>query len=178
MNRKKLVEALIPKIAKSLHERGFINENEMLELSGEPIKPSISTDEIGEFFVIVNPDEDSTSETITTRTNIPDLLHKVKTGELRLENIRSIKKKEGSALRMATKMIKEFNRELTETRKSKLAEYFRKREGVQKYLDGYKTIYGDSTLEEGSDGKIQRYEQALSELDSKIADLQAKLKRK
>lgn len=178
-NKQIILERLLPKLENLLTKKGILKENiqpEIEDVDNTPVTPNLTTDEVGEFFVILAPQEDSTTETMVNRTNLMDLMHKVKLGELSLENIRSIKKKEGSALRMASKMIREFNTELTETRKTKLSQLIKKREGLQKYLEGYKMMYGD--LDESSNMKISQYENALNEVDNKISEIQAKLKKK
>lgn len=134
-------------------------------------------DEVGEFHIVVHPIEGDVVENIVKKVSIPHLLQKVKSGEINVENIHSIYKKDSSANRYAKKVLKEFNHSLQEGRKRQLEQMQNKRKGYQMHLDGYKALSKgkEHELDEGSNMKLKKLEELISRFDNNIAELQKKI---
>lgn len=134
-------------------------------------------DEIGEFYIVVHPVEGDVIENVVKKVSIPHLLQKIGKGELQVENIHSILKKDTSANRYGKKILKEFNQSLQAGRKSQLEEMQNKRKGYQMRLDGYKILSKgkEHTLDEGDNIKLKKLEEYISIFDNKIAELQKKI---
>lgn len=134
-------------------------------------------DEIGEFYIVVHPIEGDVIENVVKKVSIPHLIQKISKGELQVENIHSIYKKDTSANRYGKKILKEFNNSLQVGRKAQLEEMQNKRKGYQMRLDGYKILSKgkEHTLDEGDNIKLKKLEEYISIFDNKIAELQKKI---
>jgi hypothetical protein len=182
-DKKILLEKLFPIVLQKLQTLNLIKEDESMDIQSDLINRNESMgnhlrdkDEIGEIYVIKAPDEQSTHENIVIKTNIPDLLLKQQNGELSLDSIRYIVKKEGTAIRNANKLIKEFSKDLLISRKSQLENLINTRNGINKQLEGYMLLKKDKMLDETANQKIDLIKNRISELDNEIGELQTKIK--
>lgn len=182
-DKKILLEKIFPKVLERLQNLNLIKEEESLDIQSDLKGRNESLgnhlrdkDEIGEIYIIKAPDEQSTHENIVIKTNIPDLLLKQQNGELSLDSIRYIVKKEGTAIRNANKIIKEFSKDLLISRKGQLEGLINTRNGINKQLEGYMLLKKDKMLDETANQKIDLIKNRISELDNQIADLQHKVK--
>lgn len=132
-------------------------------------------DEIGEFNIVVHPIEGNVIEDIVKKVSIPHLLQKVKNGEIQIENIHSICKKDTSATTKGKKLLKEFNSSLQSGRKAQLEQMQTKRKGYQLHLDGYKLSSKNKELDEAKNMQLKKLEELISRFDNQIAELQKKI---
>jgi len=158
-----------------------LNENIQDELTQNNRKLGIhldGEDEVGEFYVTVHPNEGDDNVSIVKKFTIPYLMQKMSEGEMSLDKIHSISKKEGSALRKSNKLLKEFNHKLKTARKDELNTLTRRRSGYLDRLNGIKKLSEDNMSDESTKAKLRQIEDMISSFDGKISDLQAKLKNK
>lgn len=172
---KKDLVALIIKEAKQILLKEDISQ-ELVQTGGEKASNMQGNDEIGEFYIVTHPNEGDISENIVKKVSIPHLMQKIKIGELQVENIHSICKKDTMANRQAKKILKEFNQSLQSGRKLQLEALENKRKGYQMKMDGTKHILKGKILDEDTSMKIKQIEDHISKLDNRIADLQKKIK--
>lgn len=67
----------------------------------------VDKDDLGIFFVVLNPSKDSTNENLMFETDLFNFTEKIQSGKLALENIRGIFKKEERARKLSERFIRE-----------------------------------------------------------------------
>lgn len=172
ITKESIVNQLLPEILKKM------KLNETTDLMNQTEEPNTATDidDIGDFYVITHPQEGKNADDIKYKTNIMDLLNKHKSGELTPENIRCIVKKEGSATNRANKVIKQFSKELLQSRKMQLDELVNKKNGYQEQISGYLKTKKNVVLDEETNQKIARVQDVIADLEHKIVDLKNLIK--
>ena len=172
ITKESIVNQLLPEILKKMQL------NETTDLMNQMDEPNSATDidDIGDFYVITHPQEGKNADDIKYKTNIMDLLNKHKSGELTPENIRCIVKKEGSATNRANKVIKQFGKELLQSRKMQLDELVNKKNGYQEQIGGYLKTKKNVVLDEETNQKIARVQDVIADLEHKIVDLKNLIK--
>lgn len=172
ITKESLVKILLPEIMKRM------KLNETTDMTNQMDEPNSVTDidDIGDFYVITHPQEGKNSDDIKYKTNIMDLLNKHKSGELTPENIRCIVKKEGSATNRANKVIKQFSKELLQSRKMQLDELINKKNGYSEQVNGYLKTKKNVVLDEETNGKVKRVQEVIADLEHKIVDLKNLIK--
>jgi hypothetical protein len=177
LNKKTLQQYVISEAKKMLSLKENISD-ELAQANKEKGNYLSGKDEVGEFYVSLHPQENDLPEHITKKVTIPHLLNKVMTGEMKIEQIHSITKKENPALRNSNKLIKEFNDSLKSARKDQLKVLELKRSGLTERLSGSRKMMTGKVLDEETNMKFQRIEEHISKLDNEIARLQELLKKK
>lgn len=172
ITKESIVNQLLPEILKKMQL------NETTDLMNQTEEPNSATDidDIGDFYVITHPQEGKNADDIKYKTNIMDLLNKHKSGELTPENIRCIVKKEGSATNRANKVIKQFSKELLQSRKMQLDELINKKNGYSEQVNGYLKTKKNVVLDEETNGKVKRVQEVIADLEHKIVDLKNLIK--
>lgn len=121
----RLTEVIRKETVRLLNEIKKKKKKRVVKLEGLSVEGSgtVQADEVGRFFVIINPTKDSNEKTTMFESDVFNLSDKIRNG-LATESIRAIIKKEGAAKRMVREILKE--REMAVFEAKKKAEKYKK----------------------------------------------------